>query len=487
MSTVVYLANQQIQVVTGTQGSRKITVSKCYSAQAPDGSIINGMITDTESFVSFMQTFWTNNQLPLKDIVLVINSSKFIGKTIEMPVLNEKKTLEYIDREFSDIKREEEYICGYIPIMQDSKKKKLYAEIVTPDFVSDYIDIFREIGVKLKAVYSGESSLIGLTSMTVGQLNRTFILEIADKMTITTILWVDGAFYYFNSMRCFHEQGTEDYAQDIARSVSQIRQFMQANQIDHPIETIVLAGLNPNDLPIYQNAISQLDIYARVEMFASGNIHASNVDIQSFFHATSGLVLAGSGSKQNFLDSIRTGRKKEKREGGFGKEIIPVFVSLAVMLIGFAVCATIRVMKNRELKSIKDYNESPATLMEVARYDELLARNAFLAAQYNAIDGVNLNLFTYPVCDDDIMNIIDDCAGNYATITFDSFDSDQGVITVTAKSGTVDNINKFIKQLSAVDIFSNVDYTGYSYVEETGLWDIHVTFTLAESAGRESK
>ena len=134
---------------------------------------------------------------------------------------------------------------------------------------------------------------------------------------------------------------------------------------------------------------------------------------------------------------------------------------------------------------MKDYNESPMTMMEVARYDVLLARNVFLSAQYNAIDGVNQNLYTYPVCNSKVMNVIYDCASDYAIVTFDSFDADMGVITVTAKSDTVDNINKFIKQLSAVEIVSNVNYTGYSYVEETGLWDIHVTFNLAESAGRD--
>lgn len=485
MSTIVYLANQQIQVITGTQGVKKIAVSGCYSAQAPDGSIINGMIMDPELFVGFMQEFWTENKLPFKDVVLVINSTKFIGKTIEMPVLNEKKTLEYIDREYSDIRHDEEYICGYIPISQTGKQKKIYAEIISPDFVKEYMDIFQEIGVKVKAVYSGESSLIRLAAMTVGKVYRTFVLQIADRMTITTILWVDGSFYYFNSTRCFHEQGTEDYAQDIARSVSQIRQFMQANQIDHPIETVVLAGLAPNDLPLYQNAISQLEIYARVEMFSAGNIQTNNMNIHSFFHAASGLVLAGSGSRQNFLDGYNAGRKKDKQRAGIGKGLIAIFISLAVMLIGFAVSVTIRTAKNRELSALKEYNESPLTMMEVAKYDVLLSRNAFLGAQYSAIDGVNQNLYTYPLCNREVMDRVYDCAGNYATITFESFDADMGVMTVKAQSDTVDNINKFIKQLSALDIVSNVNYTGYSYIDDVGLWDIHVTFYLAESAGRK--
>ena len=71
-------------------------------------------------------------------------------------------------------------------------------------------------------------------------------------------------------------------------------------------------------------------------------------------------------------------------------------------------------------------------------------------------------------------------------VTFDSFDADLGVLTMTARADTVDNINKFIRNLCGEDIFSNVDYTGYSYVESDELWMIHVTCTLAESAGRHT-
>ena len=99
MSTVIYLANQQIQVITGTPGNRKISVADCYTEDAPDGSIINGMIMDADAFVSFMQNFWTTHNLPTKDVILVINSTKFIGKNIEMPPLNSKKTEEFINRE----------------------------------------------------------------------------------------------------------------------------------------------------------------------------------------------------------------------------------------------------------------------------------------------------------------------------------------------------------------------------------------------------
>ena len=487
MSTVIYLANQQIQVITGTPGNRKISVAQCYTEDAPDGCIINGMIMDTDAFVSFMQNFWKTHNLPAKDVILVINSTKFIGKNIEMPLLNLKKTEEFINREFTDIKQGEDYICGYLPISQNKTTKKIYAEIITTDFVKDYMDIFAEIGVKVKAVYSGESSLIRLTALTAAQQYKTFVLQIADRMTITTILWVNGEFYYFNSARCFHDQGTEDYAQDIARSVSQIRQFMQANQLDYPIEAVLLAGVNPQDLPLYQNAISQLEIYARVEVFADAHITSAGVDVQTHFHAISGLVTAaGKNGRQNFLEGYQSGKKKETDGGGVGKGFLAILISLAVMLVGLAICITVRTLKKQELSKLKEYNESPATIMDVARYDVLLSQTSYLNNQYNAIAGVNKNLYTYPVCNEEIMDIVNRCAKGYATVTFESFDADTGSLAMTARSDTVDNINVFIRNLCNEDIFNDVDYTGYSFVESDNLWDIHVTCTLAESAGRHT-
>ena len=260
---------------------------------------------------------------------------------------------------------------------------------------------------------------------------------------------------------------------------------MQANQLDYPIEAVLLAGVNPQDLPLYQNSISQLDIYARVETFTDTHVMTNGLDVQAHFHPISGLV-TGSAGKQNFLDGYHAGKKKNTEAAGIGKGFLAILITLAVMLVGFAVCITIRTLKKQELQKLKDYNESPATIMEVARYDVLMEETAYLMNQYNAIVGVNQNLYTYPVCNREVMKEVNDCAQGLATVTFNSFDADVGVLTMTARADTVDNINKFIRNLCGVDIFSNVDYTGYSFVESDEMWDIHVTCTLAESAGRHT-
>jgi hypothetical protein len=222
-----------------------------------------------------------------------------------------------------------------------------------------------------------------------------------------------------------------------------------------------------------------------VEVFTDTHVATNGLDVQAHFHPISGLVTENAG-KQNFLDGYHAGKKKETEGGGVGKGFLAILISLAVMLVGLAVCITVRTLKKQELQKLKEYNESPATIMEVARYDVLLEQTSYLSNQYNAIAGVNQNLYTYPVCNREVMGVVDDCAQGLATVTFDSFDADLGVLTMRARADTVDNINKFIRNLCGVDIFSNVDYTGYSYVESDELWDIHVTCTLAESAGRHT-
>ena len=479
MSTVIYLANQQVQIVTGSSNGKKININQSYILDAPEGSIINGMVMDADSFIGFLKDTWINIKLPSKDVTLVVNSSKFVGKNIEMPVLNDSKTLDFIEREFTDINKGEEYVYGYIPLVVEGKTKRIYAENIPSDFIKDYLDIFAEAGIKLKAIYSGESSIINFVANTVGKYYKTFILELADRMTITTLLFVNGAFYYFNSTRCFHELETEEYAQDMARSASQILQFMQAHQIEYPLETIILAGVNPQNIYMYSDAILSMGVQSAVRVFDDNTIF-SKVDLQGCIHASSGLI--SSGKYQNFLTLFSTSKKKDKEDGGSKTGIIAVVASLAVMLVILAGCMTVKILKNRELKDAEAENQ----LMEVQvmEYDMVTARNSFISSQYSSIVGLDENIYTYPVCNTDVMNIINKCAGKYADIEYNSFDAASGTVSVSAKSGTVDEINMFIKELTEQDIFNDVNYTGYTYMDDTGEWNINVNCTLSESAGR---
>ena len=62
MNTVIYLANKQIQIVEGTASKGALSVKRYYSVEAPEGSIINGIVMDTDSFI-------TSHNIPHKSAI----------------------------------------------------------------------------------------------------------------------------------------------------------------------------------------------------------------------------------------------------------------------------------------------------------------------------------------------------------------------------------------------------------------------------------
>lgn len=487
MSTVVYLSNQQIQVVTGKRSSNRIIIENCYTENAPEGSIINGMIMDAELFIGFLKDFWAKYRLPEKNVTLVINSSKFAGKMIELPKLNVKKTHAYISREYADINRSENSLFGYLTLQEGKEKgalKKIYAESVNKDFIKEYLDIFEEIGVHPTCILSGESSLIGLVQMTLAKRYKTFSLLIAESNILTTVLWIDGSFYYYNNVRSFYEQGTEEYAQDVARSVSQLVQFMQAHQIEQKLESIFVAGIAHNNLQIYQDAVGQMQIDTPVELFASPALKTTGLtEVQKSLLPASGFAITEKNA--DFMKQYAA-EKKNKADGkaAAGINFVPVFVTFGVVALIFLISLAVMLVKKAELRQIEDYNSSPEVVAGIAEYDMLKAQNSYLSAQYDSIKNIDENIKTYPLGDSQILDQIEGCAAGYASVAFDAFDAAEGTIQMTASSDSVDNINVFIGKLNQKDIFNKVDYTGYQYNETTGNWDIHVTCVLAQAAGR---
>ena len=95
---------------------------------------------------------------------------------------------------------------------------------------------------------------------------------------------------------------------------------------------------------------------------------------------------------------------------------------------------------------------------------------------------------TYPIPDSSVNEqIIKAAAKHNVTVEFSSYNSGDGVFATTASSPTVENINMFIADLLDMDIFENVDYTGYSWNESDGAWSIKVICTLSGDSAKEEE
>lgn len=490
MSVSVYFSNQIIQIAVGTR-SKKGNLKSVYTTMAPEGSIINGIVMDADSLGAHIKQFWEMNKLPKKDVYLVVNSNKIAGKNLEVPNMGKKKTLNFIMREFSDMQREDaENTIAYtfLGVNKKSKVRKLYAEMAPKDQLREFMQIFANMGVALKGIISGEGSIIGYAQQTLVKQAKTFILQIINGNLVSNVLFVEGAFRYYNSVRCFNEPGTVEYLDDLARSLNQLEQFMNTEKIQSKVERIFVAGTNSENLNAYDRVVREHGVDATPELVNTGLSSDPKLlhESQTALFAVSGLF--DQGTESNFLTNFSLKDDKEKKLDARTKGyIIAVITTLIVMLVLLGIALTLKLIRDSKYQELKSYNSTPSVVASVANYDVQVARRDSMLNKYNSINTVVETIESYPVCNDEVIGKIEDTARGYATINILSFDAEQGAVTFSAKADNVNDIYKYIDKLLEESIFMNVEHTGYTYDDSTGLYDIHVQCTLAESVGRDTE
>ncbi len=487
MSTVIYISNKQIQVVCARGGGHSARPVAAYTMASPEGSVINGMIMDPEALAPFIKGFFAHNKISTKDVSLVVNSSKIAGKRIELPAMNNAKTMDFVAREFNDVTRDgSKPVFSYTRLTTEkgSKVRKIYAETVDADFIKDYVDIFNEAGISLKGIYSSEGTMIKTIEQSAGKRYKNFVVQVADDNMLTNVLWTEGSFVYYSGQRCFNEPGTEEYIEECVRALSQLTQFMKANQMDTPIQNIFVAGIKGLDIDVYRQMTAASRIEATVEWLDCGLSQkvGRRFDLTSVLPALAGLF--GQDKSNNLLTAYGA-IKKEKKIDAFWQRSFVIIGIVFMIMLGLTVFFNMKMKKTEEaLDTAKSYNESPATLMNLAMYDQAVSAMTEGSDRYNSYVNVKNAVETFPVFNDKIREPLERCAVGYAQIELTSFDAVAGVLSFTANSERVQDINKFISRVQEEEIFSAVSYSGYSLNNNNNTWNIHVSCTLAEGAGR---
>ena len=146
----------------------------------------------------------------------------------------------------------------------------------------------------------------------------------------------------------------------------------------------------------------------------------------------------------------------------------------------------VRLHTASRLRELESYNSRPDVLQAVMEYDDAIRQSTSLGEQQGGLDTLRAYLDSYPIPDSSINNAISNVANKYSVnIEFNSYDAGSGVFSITASSPIVENINKFIADLLYMDIFEDVDYTGYSWNESDETWSIKVICTLSGQSEKE--
>ena len=489
MAYSVYLSNTDIEVVKGRSDGKGVDVSHVYSEKMPEGSFLNGVITDPDGLEYALSVMWNKFKLPKKGIRLVINTNQISVRVLDIPIMSQSKADIYLQREFEERSGERKRLLGFYVISRDQKKKtmKVCTELADVDFIANFVNVFKGAGVELEEINSG----IGVSVNFLKRLNfasdTNCVVMLRDGMTVTAIYLVKGEYFYSTTARTFNSPGTLEFAGEISNTVSQINQFSQAESVDEPISRIYLGGMTLDDATNVERAVSMnlsedIIVY-NISVMRGVSFSYKTDSLDVLFYPTAGLMKLS--DHWNMLKMYGKGEivDNEKRERFIQLAIPYVAVFLLMLIITIARIVSYT-NKKHKLDELNAYIKNPANVFKAAEYDEAASKVSLYSDHVNGLRLLENNIDSYPLPTSEINKVIERAAVGLGEVTVDSYDSGEGIVGITAKFQEVDYVNTFIDRLNDEDCFYEINYTGYSEINSSGQWVANLECILSENAGR---
>lgn len=471
MALTVYLSNTSIQVVEGTASTsrkkRSIHVRSVYTMELPEGSILNGVITDPETLTKALDDFWNENRLPDRNITLVVNSPQLMIRVLDIPQQSPKKMEQFLYRELSSEGRVQSPIVGYTIMDTDKEKKtaRVMAQYADKDFFFTYDQVFRGAGIHLTDILSGIGVILQGVEYQFFRPEERLIL-ILDDMTLTSILFIEGHYFYSSSARVFSDHGTPEFAREIAGVVSRLRQFLRTQKVEAALDQIELSGFSPEDTEGCRETIGAL-FGQEVSVQQIPRPADISIDVTTPF---SELIFAVSGlcapkANRSCLQTARLTDPVRLHRRQLIVKAVPYFVTLGLCVLISIVMVVANVLQGMKLDDLRSYNTNILNVQTAQQYDTLNGQLSVLETHQSGLKLLKKYIHSYPKCNQDVLDVVGQCASGLATITVEGFDSSSGILTVVATSDNVRNIHQCIAKLqSKAELFSKVDYTGYTMV-----------------------
>lgn len=249
MATSIIITNESIKILVGKFSGTKVVVEKVINAPLDEGIILNGIITDDLALRKKFEEIWRNNKLSTKNLNLVIDSSSIQIKILDAPRLNQKKLLQFVKGEFPEIENPDDMVFDYsvISLKNDDGGVRLLACCAEREYIESYMEVFNALKFDIDKIDITLNAMIKVFSFLKIYKNKTFVITSIDKNTAAQALFVNGNYSFYKRFRVVAERGTEEFFNEIDRSLSTIIQFNKSEKTGFDITDMYFGGLTEEE------------------------------------------------------------------------------------------------------------------------------------------------------------------------------------------------------------------------------------------------
>jgi hypothetical protein len=262
MSVALYCSPTQLLLLVGNVNGQKATVDDFKAIPLPEQSMINGVITDKDVMVRFLQDvsqrFGPYNQ----DAVLVMESNNIRTKIMTLPKVKENKLLGFVQQDFGEISESGDDVFDFTVLRQNGPEGGLEVLGIAAGKVllQNYIDVFKAAGFKLKRIDVGSNALAKIAGFIPQLQSNNSILVHVDGMTLTITLFEQGAYRISQKYRLLNAPNTDERRREMVGNISSMVQFQKSQHRDFSIDAIHVLGILPDQMPEFAAATQFLEI-----------------------------------------------------------------------------------------------------------------------------------------------------------------------------------------------------------------------------------
>lgn len=483
MSTILYLSNRLVQAV---EIEGKSTCMVCQD-MAPEGSIINGIITDEEVFSDWIRKFFVKNKLSCKECTLVVNSTQLNSRILELPKAGNTEIRRMIEGEFAD-SRTEDTIFAYhvLGTGAQGRMQRILAVAGERQFFEAYLHLFGQAGIEITAILPAMSDFIRRFMGASEIQKKNCIVQILDEQEIISILFAEGMYQYSQRDRIFWAENQDMLAAKAGEVVERLIQFASSQHIEDPIETLYLCGLKQEELKtaIEENVHFTQEVVPQIfkDRELEAKAQSSGNEKAEFIYPA--INLQQNEKQLDFLRQMKSDSRGDAKRKNLIMLMLPAAAILAVCLVITVILGGKYISANRELKRLQNIMQDAEMMESHTTYELADASIKNMEQKMQEAEDTWKYLMSYPTFHSEIKAVLLECAGSEVKLEIKSFNRDSGVLTLGASAENVMKINGFISRLKEQEMFEAVEYGGYTLDASEESYSIHVVCVMAESAGR---
>lgn len=482
MATSVYLSNDRIQAVTGAMSRGSVSVSKACEKSIQEGCFLNGMITDEALLLGQIEEFWHENNLPKKDIFLLVYGTQYMIKTLQLPKMKDAEILKILPNEFAENGSLENAVCDYRILSEEKGMLTLLAVMAEKTFVKSFVDLFGKLGIRLSGFGPARDAEIKLLGFLPQMKEETCILQVSNGINVSSILWGKGQYMYASDTRIYSDPGTESWAIEMARNTNAILQFYAGLNRLSPIEKIYVGGFTNEEKQVYGEA-SRNYCSLEAEYLDGKSVVKASPEVFNEYLGTIGSLIQEKKNINLYDQYWKSSKERQGRIGLLKCCILPAVV-LACCLGLLAGMLAAGIKKQNELEELTAAMQDAAYQESFRQAQELNKNVNGLTHKLSSIKSVSESLATYPLVNASVINTISSCGQGAVTSEVQSYVAETGALELYAVADQVTDINRFIDNLKGSGLFEQIEYSGYGFMESEKLYNINVVCYLAPTAGR---